>query len=184
MSTPDSDVKQWLEDLQRADRNKRLEAAHQLEKWGSNTRTITGALEHVSANDADAAVRLAAEVALLAITHHSRTLPSGRVVPKDKLALTSRQKYLRLAIGFVGWYLVNGLVWLPFNGSATKGEFALLINVFILPINLAILLILGLIRRTRWVALGILTALAFNLAVALIIGAVINGVCFVPFFIK
>jgi hypothetical protein len=81
--------------------------------------------------------------------------------------------------GFFGWFLVNGLIWLIVGGPGENFNAA--INLFIFPINLLALIILSIIKRTRNIGLGILSALAFNLLLSLVLGTALNGFCFVPF---
>ena len=86
-----------------------------------------------------------------------------------------------ILIGFVGWYLINGLIWRAFIINHQQDVF---INLSIFPINLITLIALTKYKVTRNVGFGILLALALNFIISLITGPFINGVCFIPFFIR
>ncbi len=112
-------------------------------------------------------------------------LPAPRLV--GHVYITSREKYIHLLLGFVGWYVINGGLWLlimlsyarqnrPFDPSAYS------LNLLCLPVNLAALLIL--VVQRRWAAFGILIALAVNFAIAIFVGTAVNVLCGIPFFVK
>jgi len=88
----------------------------------------------------------------------------------------------QILYGFFGWYLINSIIWLLIS---TRGyaEYVFL-NLFIFPINLLTLIVLSVIKSTRKIGLGILIALALNLLLSLMVGLTINGVCFIPFYVK
>jgi hypothetical protein len=94
-----------------------------------------------------------------------------------------RRKYIQFAGGFLGWYLVNGLLYQVLFLSDIDEEMALLFGLAILPINLILLVVLSIKHRTRFIGLGILSAMAVNLFVALVFGLGMNAQCFIPFFI-
>jgi hypothetical protein len=85
------------------------------------------------------------------------------------------------AIGFLGWYLVNIFAWshVPAGGYGLGVFFVFAI---MLPFNIVALIVLGIIRSTRWVALGIVTALALNFLISLALGLTLNAQCLIPFF--
>jgi hypothetical protein len=97
-----------------------------------------------------------------------------------KVYASQKQKYNDFAIGFAGWYLLNGLAWLlvGYEYGWLEGTYGIP-NLLLFPAN-AILLIIFLVMR-RWIGLGILGALALNLLIALVMGILINGACAVPF---
>lgn len=98
------------------------------------------------------------------------------------------RKWAYFAIGFIGWYLVNGLLFLLLGAklgfSDLTNEALLFVNLIIFPANLIITIILTVMRSTRIIGFGILSALGLNLLISLIMGIFLKGVCFVPFFIK
>jgi hypothetical protein len=93
------------------------------------------------------------------------------------------QQTLDVLVGFAGWFIINGLVWLAIagNGSILKGS-AIYANFLLLPINLIVLIVIAVKRRM--IAFGMLLALALNLAVSLLMSLSFNAWCFIPFFIK
>ena len=106
---------------------------------------------------------------------------------KPKTPLTRTEKIRDLSIGFIGWWLVNGLVWFVFNLDAVKygGELVtigLLLFSLVYAIAQLITLIVLAFRR-GWIALGALSAMGLNLVISLMLGLLINSVCFAPFFI-
>lgn len=93
---------------------------------------------------------------------------------KGRTYETRSEKRRDLLIGFFGWFLINGLIWVPF---IRMPDF--LIVSF--PLNVIALIILAFLRR--WISLGMLAAFALNLAIELILGLGWGGACFgVPFF--
>jgi hypothetical protein len=121
-----------------------------------------------------------------------KRIPSGEETPAQEAALEtapalpqadSRKKYVQFAGGFLGWYLVNGLIWLMLSRDGFNMEGSGLLNLCLLPLNLILPVVLSAKQRTRFIGLGILTALAVNLFVSLILGLATNAGCFIPFFI-
>src|SRR5512138_356344 len=110
--------------------------------------------------------------------------------PADSdLAISKRRRWLLAGAGFLGWYIVNGLFWLiykqfPFLDPAGIYGLSPYLNMAMLAtvINVVLLIVLALIRRTRWIALGILAAWALNFAISLVLGLSFNGLCLTPFF--
>ena len=88
-------------------------------------------------------------------------------------------------IGFIGWYAVNGLFWWRMmsncQSSVGCGE-NIFFNLVILPANLAVMIVLALIPRTRRIANGVAATYVVNFALGLLANAVTAGVCWVPFF--
>ena len=83
-------------------------------------------------------------------------------------------RVIHFLIGFTGWSLMFFLFWPMFYGG---GAF------FILIINLLAIIYLAFHPKTRWIALGMLTAMAVNLMVSLVLGVIFNALCS-PFFGK
>ncbi len=105
------------------------------------------------------------------------------------LAVSKRRRWLLAGAGFIGWYIVNGLFWLIYVQFPVKDPNAIYglspyLNMAMLAtvINVILLIVLALIRRTRWIALGVLCALALNFAVSLVLGLSFNAFCLTPFF--
>jgi sugar lactone lactonase YvrE len=95
-----------------------------------------------------------------------------------------RRKYILFASGFLGWYLVNGLLWLAVTRDGFSMEGSGMLNLCFLPINLILLVVFSRKHSIRFIGLGILSALAVNLFISLILGMATNAGCFIPFFIK
>jgi hypothetical protein len=97
-----------------------------------------------------------------------------------KVYATSSQKALDFAIGFVGWFLLNGVLYgggLYFFGNVSSdGTVAVLLLGLPLLLNIGALIVLGFTRY--WIALGALAAFALALLAVLLIGLVIYAVCF------
>ncbi len=102
---------------------------------------------------------------------------------------TSRfNKWIFFAIGFFGWYLVNGLVWLLLGADIGFSQYfdenLIFFNLLLWPVNLIATIILAVIRKTRMIGFGVLGALVLNILISLVIGIVMDGLCFIPFFVK
>jgi len=98
-----------------------------------------------------------------------------------------KTKWILFAVGFLGWYFINGSVWFLWspNQNTLGGQgYGIILNLLLLPANGIALLIFGIIRSTRRIALGILAALALNFFISLFLGLSTNATCFIPFFIK
>ena len=96
--------------------------------------------------------------------------------------------YRDYIIGFVGWFLVNGVLWSALTASVSAprngnefGPFTL--GICTLPIGFVVLLVLTYVPKTRKIGWGALAAIFLNLFISLILGLSNNAVCFVPFFI-
>lgn len=96
---------------------------------------------------------------------------------------TRNQKILDFVIGFLGWFLLNGLMYtcsvvllgqLDTSGDSSWLSLALLALPLVL--NVVLLIVLG--RLRRWIALGALAAFASTLVMVLILGIVVYAVCF------
>lgn len=97
--------------------------------------------------------------------------------------INPRRTQIIFIAGFLGWFVVNGLAWFLLAEGNFSGSYAIP-NIIILPANVIVLLILTIKRSTRPIGQGILVALGVNLLIALFIGVMGNGLCFVPFFLK
>ncbi len=116
-------------------------------------------------------------------------IPQSENQPAALEAAPKRRRWLLAALGFAGWYLVNGLFWLIYQRlrPIPPGYYDIFspdvgAGMITTVINIVVLLALAFIRRTRWVALGILFALALNFAVSLVLGLGFNAFCLAPFF--
>ena len=117
--------------------------------------------------------------------------PSEKIAKRPKKQLTRNEKIRDFLIGFVGWWIISGLVWLgvtnaTFSAPSRIGNelLALFELLFLLLFFLTQLIALILLAfRRGWIALGMLSAIAMNLVITLLIGLTQNAFCFAPFFI-
>jgi len=161
-------INKLLDDLESGDLPRRVMAVRALAKLRARNQLITRILKRVVSRDPDWIVRLEAAAALI------------------RRGLQTRAgKFIEFAIGFVGWFIVNGAIWAGIatgDFGAQRSLFLLFPNIFILPANLLALIILAFVRSS--VALGLLTAYTVNFLLALIMGLLLYGVCWIPFYIR
>lgn len=105
---------------------------------------------------------------------------------RTKKVYTTREKQIDFAIGFGGWLVIGGILWLfgmrP-SGSPyySEGVFLCIAPVYFLS-NIVALIVLAFTRR--WIALGLLSVLGVNLVISLALHTSYAGVCTVPVFIS
>jgi len=113
------------------------------------------------------------------------SIPGDQKIPEPQ-PMGRFKRYGLFAVGFLGWFLVNGLVWLLISRgemNLEEQEGMVFINALcVLPLNLAIMLLLLWKKFTRMISLGILTAYGVNLIISLILGLSTNAACLIPFF--
>jgi hypothetical protein len=101
-------------------------------------------------------------------------------MPESKdLSSQPSNRILEFIIGFVSWYIVNGLIYFFLSDNPYSIMFC---GLGIIPLNLLAMIILGIKRR--FVGLGLLVAFAVNLLITTLMGVFSQGVCFAPFFIE
>lgn len=88
----------------------------------------------------------------------------------------------KFVLGFLGWYLVVGLIYGLVMIDDPQGYGALIISLLVFPAQIIALFILFLVKRFRKIGWGVLSAIAVNLLISLIIGLNFNALCFIPFF--
>ena len=165
MSQPlPEDIETLLQELRSQDASHRLKAVNSLANLKVIDRQILGALKSVAANDPDLIVRECAQDALPAL--RKGYIPSPQ------------EKRIELLIGFIGWFVINGVLWVIASGTPVGIAYGIP-NLILFPANVLVLIILA--RTRRWVALGVLIALAVNLLITLIMGVAFEGLCFIPF---
>ncbi|OGO34260.1 MAG: hypothetical protein A2W35_12060 [Chloroflexi bacterium RBG_16_57_11] len=111
-------------------------------------------------------------------TPTEQTLSQKPATPA-KRQLTRNEKLRDFAIGFIGWWVVNGLLWTIADKTAFRDDFGSVVLFCAVPINIVSLIFLAFLRR--WVALGVLATYVVNFAMALILGTITNGYCWIPF---
>jgi hypothetical protein len=92
---------------------------------------------------------------------------------------SSKEQIIDFVIGSVGWFLINSAAWL-LTGAVTAETYGMAILV-LLPLNVIALIVFLIIRR--WIGYGILAALSLNLLFSLVIGAMTNATCAIPFWV-
>jgi hypothetical protein len=101
----------------------------------------------------------------------------------SKVYTTRSEKVLDFVIGFIGWFMVNGLMYtllvqlLGLAEPDTQSSLAVLV-LLVLPlvINVAAMIFFGFARR--WVALGALAAFGSLLALVVVLGVLAAAFCF------
>ena len=100
-----------------------------------------------------------------------------------KVYTTRNEKVIDFVLGFVGWFLVNGILYgcsiailQALDSGSPDSIPVLLLGVLPLLINIGALIFFAFTRR--WIALGILAAFALVLVGVLLLGLVIYAICY------
>ena len=100
-----------------------------------------------------------------------------------KVYTTRNEKVIDFVLGFVGWFLINGLLYgcsiailQALDSGSPDSIPVLLLGVLPLLINIGALIFFAFARR--WVALGILAAFALVLVGVLLLGLVFYVICY------
>jgi hypothetical protein len=98
-----------------------------------------------------------------------------------KIYTTRNEKILDFVIGFLGWCLINGLMYacsFMFLTYVSVQQDSQTIALLVVPliVNVIGLILLGMTRR--WMALGALAAFALLLLGTLVIGLLVYAICF------
>jgi len=98
-----------------------------------------------------------------------------------KIYATRNEKILDFVIGFVGWCLINGLMYacslvIVSNLDTQQDTLSIVLLVIPLIINIVALILLAMTRR--WIALGALAAFGLLLLGTLLIGLLVYAICF------
>ena len=100
-----------------------------------------------------------------------------------KTYTTGGQKAIDFGIGFVGWMILNAVLYgcvIAFSSQMTLDDVGNGLSVLLLAlpllINIGVLVLLGFTRY--WIALGALAAFAMLLIGALLIALLVYAVCF------
>lgn len=91
-----------------------------------------------------------------------------------------KQQWIQFAAGFLGWFILYGLFWLGLMQTDPGGSFIL--NLCLLPLNVFLMIYLAVKKKTRFIGLGILAAMAANMIILLVMGAGMIATCNIPFF--
>lgn len=100
---------------------------------------------------------------------------------RPKVYTTRNEKIVDFVIGFVGWCLINGLMYagsvaILTNFDVQQDAIGIILLVLPLVINIAALIYLALTRR--WIVWGALAAFALLLVGGLVIGLLVYAICF------
>jgi hypothetical protein len=170
-------------------------------KSNINDERVIDVLHQIANNDPNKAVRNFARSALkkfgvehsevakdepVAITTRYFWEPSPETISSSETVTGWRwflTEYLQLILGFVGWYIVNGLffyftIGLDGENFSTGENFSIICATF--PLNLIVLI--GSAVIVPRLAFGILLAMVVNLVIATILGEGSNAMFLVPFF--
>lgn len=107
--------------------------------------------------------------------------------PRPPKRIFTRQEKIRyFLIGFLGWWLVNILLWrilVPVPLSHLRGYQGSESLICAAPIifGMNVFLLIRMAFANRWIALGLLAAFAVNLVISLLLGLAANAACWVPF---
>jgi hypothetical protein len=196
------DIERLLAALRSGDGPQRKEAAELIAQKKINNPQLVSELERLSSSDPLQYVQYTATQTLKKLGYTDQK-PGYPEKPPER-QLTRNEKIRDFVIGFMGWYILTRILWFIINPGLNNGgisilgvatgilsflnnggsSISLIIGILSFPLNLIVLIVFASIKRTHWIGLGILVALALNLVVSLIIGAVFNALCFVPFYVK
>jgi ligand-binding sensor domain-containing protein len=111
----------------------------------------------------------------------------------DRPGVVNRKVIAAFSIAFVGWFLMNSLLWIYIRYSYEQSSSVLFINpLILLPLPVNILALILLYRANRWTALGALTAFLVNWLVLVIVtpfvdpsgaASILQGIFMIPFFL-
>ena len=114
------------------------------------------------------------------------TLPPTPDQQPSNLPSTSRFRLSwKFAVGFLGWYLVIWLIYrLQIPGPDPQGYGTMILSLIVFPAQIIGLFFLFVIKDVRKIGWGMLSAIAVNLLISLMLGLGLNAVCFIPFFFQ
>lgn len=83
----------------------------------------------------------------------------------------------------MGWFIINTTIFAFLNLPDSHNRYPedlLLLWILVLLGNLIVLTVLIILKQTRWVALGIISALALNYVIAIVFLSATDANCFMP----
>ena len=108
--------------------------------------------------------------------------PSSPPPPAEPASFWRSKNTWHFVGGFVGWFLVNGLLyWISYGGMGRTSQPNQLFCI-ILPANVFTFIVLIVIKETRQIGWGMLSAIGLNILISTMIGSIFNAVCMIPFF--
>jgi hypothetical protein len=198
-SPPEQEIEQLLKQLKTGAPFEREKAAEKLGNLHVKDERVIAALKLMVAAEQYQTCIDAAETALTKIDPNWTPLVPGEMPPvpasdierqkesEPQKPLTRNEKIRDFLIGFAGWFVVNGPLWILWAPDLTPRPpynipRAIDMVCTLLFFNIATLIFLAFARR--WIALGVLTALAANFILTLVFGTSANNWCgTTPFFI-
>lgn len=175
---PDPEIEKLFAELRSGDPIRQRAAAEKIAERKVLNAEIISVIKTLAQTHPDATVRYWADQSLtmsgatkLSLVPGPHSVSSSAKVVEP---LSRRAKIVQFTIGFVGWYVVNGAIWL---GLAKQGGTPFIV---VLPINLIVLIFLAL--TWRWVALGLLSAMVLNIAISISLGLGSDSFILIPFF--
>jgi hypothetical protein len=181
---PDQEVETLLKQLASPNEKDRISAVRKLGALSAREPRVIAALEELAAREPYSSVVEQVGTTLRSLGHPHPVWESQKSSSSpayEKSYATIRERTFDLLIGFVGWSAINSLIWMILrSGDCSYGCIGF--NLLLFPINLVILIVLAFARR--WLAMGMLIAIAINFAIALAMGALLNALCAIPFFVK
>jgi hypothetical protein len=138
------------------------------------------------------AIRIAIETIIPAALL-STTLLALLTIAFARPGVVNGKVVVAFSIAFVGWFLMNSLLWIYIRYSYEQSSSVLFINpLILLPLPVNILALILLYRANRWTALGALTAFLVNWLVLVIVtpfvdpsgaASILQGIFMIPFFL-
>jgi hypothetical protein len=116
---------------------------------------------------------------------------SEKLIVKDELFMEGMmvsekaKKWLKFLVGFLGWFFVSTVVfaleykYILQNLDLSRGDFSCVWPIFLM-VNLLVLIVLATREKTRWIALGIVSAMAANFLIATALLSFSRAACFYP----
>lgn len=184
---PDPRVGEYLAQLAKGGASRRVNAARALGNSGNTSEVVLTALNTAAASDPYVYVRREARNALIKLGQAPvQGLPVGDEPWHTPHTYTSlKEAWIDVALGFIGWFVANGIVWFAINqwtrASGQPNNFFAGALLW-LPCQIILLIVLAVFRNR--IALGVLAAVALNLAVTLLLGMTTQAMCGIPFFVQ
>ena len=107
----------------------------------------------------------------------SETEPPALATTKQN----GQRQWIQFTAGFLGWFIIYGLIWWKMVPIELPGA-VFWYDLCLLPINMILMIVLAVSKKTRLIGLGILAAMAVNLIIALLMGVGLDAIFNVPFF--
>jgi hypothetical protein len=159
----EEEVKRLLRELQSKKAYRRRQAAETLGQVEPGNERVTASLATVASNDPNRYVRAAARHALFTLQDASVAVEAPPPAPPPARGFRNRRNRLDFMVGFISWFLLNGLAWFLLVRFADYPSGIIEFEMIPLTLlaNVGTVLILIFVRR--WLGLGMIAALALSL---------------------